>query len=155
MLRPITFGSPPSRLRQKFFVIKRYIGTFFFLRQKISAEDRTHAQEHRSNSRSSAAEDLDRIAQPGQSKGSEIFGGETVENFLAVAIMLIARRRQREIHQIARLVAAEEVNNTRRFLEGQTAQKKIVDQTEDRGVQPDPERERDDRDEVKPGDLRS
>jgi hypothetical protein len=38
--------------------------------------------------------------------------------------------------------ASVQMNHARRFLERESAQKKIVDQTEDRGVEPNTERQR-------------
>jgi hypothetical protein len=58
--------------------------------------------------------------------------------------MLKARRGDRDIDKIARLVTGEHVDYARWLLEWQPAQKKIVDQAEDRSVQPDPERQSDD-----------
>ena len=88
---------------------------------------------------------MDRIAKSGQRERKEILRSETVKKHLTVAIKLVTRGRYSDIRQIARLVAVVEVNNARWFLEWQPAQKKIVDQAEDRGVQPDPERQCDDR----------
>ena len=71
---------------------KGYIRTFFFLRQKIPAQNRTHAQNIEVVGCQPAAKNLNRVTQPGQSKEKEIFGGQSVENSLAVSKMLIARR---------------------------------------------------------------
>jgi hypothetical protein len=57
---------------------------------------------------------------------------------------LVTRGRYSDIRQIARLVAVVEVNNARRFLERQPAQKQIVDQAKDRRVQPNAECKRQD-----------
>ncbi len=62
-----------------------------------------------------------------------------------------ARRGERVIERVATFRFREKMDNARRFLERKAAQKQIVDQTEDRGVQPDPERERNDREQSKPG----
>ena len=45
------------------------------------------------------------------------------------------------------------MEQSRRFLEGQAAQEQIIDQTEDGGVQPDPERERENGQKSKPRRL--
>ena len=121
---------------------ERYVRALFFLRQEITSPNRLNSQNIKVVRGQSTAEDLDRITQPGQSKGREIFTGQTVENSLAIPEVLITRRRQREVHQIARLVATEQVDDTRWLLKGKAAQKKIVDQTEDRRVQANPQCER-------------
>ena len=56
----------------------------------------------------------------------------------------------RDIDQIARLIASEQVDDTRRFLERQAAQKQIVYQTEDCCVRTDGERERNHGDDGEP-----
>ena len=68
--------------------------------------------------------------------------------------MLKTRRRQSDIHEIARFVAAVQVDNTRRLFEWQTAEKQIVDQAEDRSVRADRERERDHGDDSEPWRFR-
>src|SRR5215475_11274761 len=59
--------------------------------------------------------------------------------------MLKPRRRYADVLEITRFVAAKKMNHTRWFFKRQGLQEQIVDQTENRGVQPDPDRERDDR----------
>src|SRR5450755_3434352 len=56
-----------------------------------------------------------------------------------------ARRPEREILDLASLVPRRDVHHPRRLRERQPAQEKIVDQTKDRRVQPDPKREGDHR----------
>src|SRR5205823_2257958 len=134
------------------------VGAFLFFWQKIAAKNWANAQHIEIVGGYSPAKNLDRIAKSGQCErgrilGGGILGGETVKNRLTVTIKLVTRRRYSDIRQIARLVAVIEVNNARRFLERQPAQKQIVDQTKDRRVQPDAERERDDRDSCKSGRL--
>ena len=51
------------------------------------------------------------------------------------------RRGEREIDRLL-LETREDVEQARWLLEGQAAQEQIIDQSKDRGVQPDPERER-------------
>jgi len=121
----------------------RYIGAVFFLRQKIATANRTHAEHIEIVYGHSAAKKLNGIAQSGQSEGKNVFGVQPVEYRLAIAVMLKARRRHRGLHLIAMLGIGIHVQNTCRLLEWQTAQKQIVDQTEDGSVQADTERERD------------
>jgi len=59
---------------------------------------------------------------------------------------------KREIDRLL-LEMREDVEQARRLLEGQSAQEQIIDQTEDGGVQPDPERKREDGKQSKPGRL--
>ena len=92
---------------------------------------------------------MDGIAQPSESESEEIFAGETFANCLSISKMFETRGGKRQIHQIARFIAAVKVNDARRFLERKAAQKKIVHQTKDGGVETDPEREREHRDEGK------
>src|SRR5438093_3984115 len=120
------------------------VGAFLFFRQKITAKNWTNAQQIEIVGGQSTAKNLDRIGKSGQRErgrilGGGILGGETVKNRLTVTIKLVTRRRYSDVHQIARLVAVVEVNNARRFLERQPAQKQIVDQTKDRRVQPNAE----------------
>ena len=142
-------------LLPKAFCDHRDIRAFLFIRPKIPTQywpDAEHIEIVRSYS---APENLNRIADSSQCEAKSVLGGETVKKCLSFTVMLIARRGDRDIDKIARLVASEHVHDTRRFLEREPAQEKIVDQAEDRGVQPDPERQCDDSDAVNPGDLRS
>ncbi len=125
------------------------VGAFLFFRQKIAAKNWANAQQIEIVGGQSAAKNLDRVAKSGQRErrrilSGGILGGETVKKRLTVAIKLVARRRYSDIRQIARLVAVVEVNNARWFLERQPAQKQIVDQTKDRGVQSNAEYKRQD-----------
>ena len=54
--------------------------------------------------------------------------------------MLETRRGYADVDDITRFVAAEKVDNARRFFERQSAQKQIVNQTEDARVKPNPDR---------------
>ena len=101
----------------------------------------------------SAPKNLNRITQPSQGKSEEILTGNRIEESLAVAIVSVSRRRDADVDQLARFVAAEEMNHTRRFLEWETPQEKIVDQTEDGRVQANPKRKRQHRDEGERGRL--
>src|SRR6266566_5850562 len=113
------------------------VGAFLFFWQKIAAKNWANAQHIEIVGGYSPAKNLDRIAKSGQRERRRILGGgilrgETVKNRLTVAIKLVTRGRYSDIRQIARLVAVVDVNNARRFLERQPAQKQIVDQTKDR-----------------------
>ena len=70
----------------------RHIGALFFFRQKIAAENRTHAEHVEIVRRHSPAEDLDGVAQTRQREGKDILGSEAVEERLSIAVMLKARR---------------------------------------------------------------
>ena len=87
---------------------------------------------------------LHRIAEPGQGEVVPVSAAKPSKIRLPIAVMHEARRGERVIEGFAALRLREEMHDARRFLEGQAAQEEIVDQAEDRGVQPDPERERDD-----------
>jgi hypothetical protein len=50
---------------------------------------------------------------------------------------------ERVIERVAAFRLSEKMNHARRLLEGQSVQEQVIDQTEDRGVKPDPEGERD------------
>jgi hypothetical protein len=63
--------------------------------------------------------------------------------------MGVARCGEREVDRLF-FEMREDVKNARRFPKRQSAQEEVVDQTKDRGVQPDPERERDHRQEREP-----
>ncbi len=64
--------------------------------------------------------------------------------------MLKSRRRHTDFLEVARFIAAVKMDHARWFLEGQPAQKQIVDQTKNRGVRPDRERERNNGDNCEP-----
>src|SRR5213079_3430894 len=104
------------------------VGAFLFFWQKVAAKNWANAQYIKIVGGYSPAKNLDRIGKSGQRErgrilGGGILGGETVKNRLTVTIKLVTRRRYSDIRQIARLVAVIEVNNARRFLERQPAQK--------------------------------
>src|SRR5205085_8519092 len=111
------------------------IGAFFFLRRKIPAQNRMDAKNIEIVCGQSAAKNLDRIAEPGQSEGEEILTGDRFEQSLALAIVHISGRRDTDVDQFARFIAAEEMNHARGFLEREPAEEKIVDQTKDSRVQ--------------------
>ena len=88
---------------------------------------------------------LDRIAQSGQGKRRSVLRREPREDRLPVAIMHEPRHGEWKVDDLATLVSGGDVHDPRRLLERQPAQEQIVDQAEDRRVQPDPEREGDHR----------
>src|SRR5205807_2505238 len=131
----------------------RHIGALFFFWEKISAPNRLHAEDIEVVRRHLAAEKLDGIAQPGQSERNNVFTGEPVENLFARAEMLKARHRDRELEQIALPGIRIYVQDAPRLLKWQSAQKEIIDQTENGSVQSDPQRQRDKRQQSEPGRL--
>ena len=102
------------------------IGSFFFLRQKVPAANRTHAEHIEIARRDPAAEDLHCIAQAGESEGERMFRAESVKNRLALPVMLKTRRRNREFEKLSLPGVGIHANDTGRLFERQTAQKKII-----------------------------
>src|ERR1700736_6989709 len=86
-----------------------------------------------------ATKKLNGIAQSGQSEWNSVFAAETVENRLAIPVVLKARHRHREFQQFTLHRIRIHVHDTLRILEWRAAQKKIVDQTKDSSVQADPQ----------------
>src|SRR5437588_8022827 len=117
------------------------IGAFLFLRQKCAAANRAQS-EHIEPIRCRLEDrNLKRIAQFGHRGGDTILTSKSVEDGLSIAEMHETGGGKREIDRLL-LEMRENVQQARRLLEGQSAQEEIIDQTEDSGVQPDPERER-------------
>src|SRR5213075_2282661 len=106
----------------------------FLCRQKITAANRMHAQDIKIVRRHLPAEDLHRIAEPGERECGDVFRAEAVEDRLALAIMLKARHRDRELEQIALARVRIHVHESLRLLERQSAQKQVVDETENGSV---------------------
>ena len=102
------------------------ICALLFLGKKIPAKNWTYAKHVKVVGSQSSTEDLHGITETSQCEGKEILPGQTLANGLAIAKMFVARRRNRQIYEVARFVSAEKVHDARRFLEGQTAQKEIV-----------------------------
>jgi len=115
----------------------------FFFWQKIAAANWFYPENIEIVRGHFSAEKLNRIAETGQSERNVVFAGESVENRLAITIKLKARDRYSELQQFALPGIRIHVQHPSRFLERQTPQKKIADQTEDRGVQSNPQRQRD------------
>src|SRR4029077_7499249 len=107
---------------------------FLFLRQEIASQNRMHAEHIKIVGRQTPAEDLHWIAQTGEREEKEILPRQCVEHRLSLAKMLVTRRRHADVDQITRFVAAEQMENPRRFFERQAAQEQIIDQTENAGV---------------------
>src|SRR5439155_13368898 len=122
---------------------QRDIRAFLLLGQKVSTDDGPNSQHIEVVRGQSAPKNLDGIAQPSEGESEEIFAGETFTNCLSISKMFETRGGKRQVYQIARFITAVKVNDARRFLERKAAQKKIVDQTEDRGVETDPKSESD------------
>jgi hypothetical protein len=124
----------PEAFLPKIFRYYGDIGGLFFLRQEVASENRTHAEHIKIVRGQPAAEHLHRIAKPGKHEEKEILRRESIEHRLAIAKMLVARRRYANLLQITRFIAAIKMDHSRWFLKRQTAQEQIVDQTENRGV---------------------
>ena len=93
MLRPITFGSPPSRFCQKLFVITATSAPSSSSVRKFRPQnwpDAKHIEIVRSYS---APKNLNRIADSSQCEEKSVLGGEAVKKCLSFAVMLKARRR--------------------------------------------------------------
>src|SRR5881275_1954034 len=115
------------------------IGAFLFLRQKCAAANRAQA-EHIEPIRCRLEDrNLKRIAKSGHRGGDTILTSKSVEDGLPIAEMRETRCGKWEIDRLF-LEMREDVEQARRLLEGQPAQKKIINQTEDGGIEPDPER---------------
>ena len=139
---------PPEILRHH-----RDVRAFLFVRQKIAAANWTNTQHIEIIRRHAATVKLDRIAHAGQRETCSVLCRKAGENRLAVAIMHKARHRNRDFFQIGIVSIREHVHDPLRLLKRQPAQKQIVDQAEDCSVQPDPQRQRNQRQESEPGRL--
>jgi len=112
----------------------RHIGGFFFLRQKVATANRSDAEHIEIVRRHLPAEDLHRIAEPGEPECGDVFRAEAVEDRLTIAIMLKARHGDRELEQVAFARVRIHVHESLRLLERQSAQKQVVDETENGSV---------------------
>ena len=124
----------------KAFRDHRDISAFLFLWQKRPAANRAQTEDIKVIRGCLEHRNLKRITQSRHRRGQSILRGESVEDGLAIAEMDVARRGEREVDRLF-FEMREDVKNARRFSKRQPAQEKIVDQTEDRRVQSDPERE--------------
>src|SRR6476660_6725048 len=128
------------------------IGAFLFLRQKCAAPNRAQA-EHIEPIRCRLEDrNLKRIAKFGHGGGAAILTGKSVEDGLPIAEMHETRCGEWEIDRLL-LETRENVEQARWLLEGQAAEEQIIGQSKDGGVQPDPERQREDGKQSKPGRL--
>jgi len=128
------------------------IGAFLFLRQKCAAANRAQA-EHIEPIRCRLEDrNLKRIAESGHRRGDTILTSKAVEDGLPIAEMHETRCGNREINSLL-FEVRKDVKHARRFSKRQPAQEKIVDQTEDGSVQPNPEREREYGEKSEPGRL--
>ena len=130
----------------KAFRDHRDISAFLFLGQKRAAANRAQTEDIKVIRGCLENRNLKRITQSRHRRGQSILSGESVEDGLAVAEMDVARRGEREVDRLF-FEMREDVKNARRLLKRQPAQEEVVDQTEDRRVQPDPERKGDHRQE--------
>jgi hypothetical protein len=126
------------------------VRALFFFRQKIATKDWMNAKDIEIVRGHSPTKNLDGVARARKREGKSGFGSEAVKDSLSFTIMLKSRRRERDIDQIARLIASEYVDDARRFFEWQAAQKQIVYQTENRGIRTDGERQRNHSDDGEP-----
>src|SRR5262249_47026159 len=69
----------------------RDVSGFFFVRQKVAPANWSHAEHIEIVRRHLTAQDLHRIADPGESKRGLILSGEAIEDRLTLAKMLKAR----------------------------------------------------------------
>ena len=137
---------PPEIFRDQ-----RDIGAFLFVRQKVAAENWANAKHIEVIRRCAKGEQLDRIAQAGECHRRAVIGREPGEHRLSLAPLHEARARDSDLGEATVLGIAVDVHYSLRLMEWQRAQEKVVDQTEDRSVQPDPERQRNDREQSEPG----
>src|SRR4029077_19817139 len=128
------------------------IGAFLFLRQKCAAPNRAQAEHFEPIRCRLEDRNLKRIAKSGHRSGDTILTRKSVENGLPIAEMHETRGGEWEIDRLL-LETREDVEQARWLLEWKTAQEKIVDQTEDSGVQPNSERQRQHRQECEPRSL--
>src|SRR5947207_9393473 len=117
------------------------ISAFLFLRQKCAAANRAQAKHVEPIRCRLEDRNLKRIAKSGHRGGDAILTGKSVEDGLPIAEVHETGGGKREIDRLL-LEMRKDVQQARRLLEGQSTQEEIIDQTEDSGVQSDPERER-------------
>lgn len=117
------------------------ICAFLFVRQKGSPANWLHPEHVKIIRRDSEGPDLHRFAQPGEGGADAVVRRETVEEFLAFAIKLEARRGKWPLQLRGGFFPGMKLHQPTDILEGQAAQEKVVNQAEDRGVEPDPEGE--------------
>ena len=132
-------------LPPEFFRDQSNVGAFLFLREKNAAANWGHAKHVEPVRRYFEDCDLDWITQAGEGAADSILRRQAVEDGLPVAIIHVARRRDRKLRDPLLLRVREDMDEPIGFAERQPAQEEIVDQAEDCCVQPDPEREGDHR----------
>src|SRR5437016_3077319 len=128
------------------------IGAFLFLRQKCAAPNSAQAEHIKPIRCRLEDRNLKRIAKSSHRGGDTIFTSKSVENGLPIAEMHETRCGEREIDRLF-LETREDVQQARWLLEGQAAQEQIIDQSKDGSVQPNPQRQRNQRKESEPGRL--
>ena len=133
----------------KAFRDHRDISAFLFLWQKRAALNRAQAEDIKVIRGGLENRNLKRISQSRHRRGQSILTGESVEDGLTVAEMYVARRGERKVDRLLPEMR-KDLEHPSRLLERQPFQEKIVDQRKDRRVQPDPERERNHRQEREP-----
>src|SRR5262249_46703267 len=88
---PYNIQSAAHPLAPEVFRHHRHVRGFFFVRQKRAATDRKHAEQIEIVRCHLAAEDLDRVAEPGERECGRILSREAIEDRLAFAKMLKPR----------------------------------------------------------------
>src|SRR2546423_9657839 len=120
---------------------ERDVRLHFLLRQKRAAEDRMDAESVEIVRGRMGAKQLHRIAYAREDVARSRVRGETREDGLAIAKVPEARDAHRQLREISLFRFGLENNEPIRVLEWKPFQEEVVDQTEDRSVHPDAERE--------------
>ncbi len=136
-------------LPPKVFADQSDIGLFLFVRQEETSAQRTHPKQVEIVRGHDPAVQLHGLAHSGEDESHPAVRGQTGEDRLAVAVMPEARDRKRHLLHVALLRLAVDANDPIRLGEGEAAQEKAIDQSEDRAVGPDPESKSQDREEGK------
>jgi len=141
---PNDIGPSAEAALPEMFRNDRHVGTFFFVRQKSPATNRLDAEDIEVVCRHAKSPELHRKSQPGESRGRGVVSREAVKDRLALAIELETRPGDRPLERFGRFRPGIKSHKATGVFEGKTAQKQVVDQAEDRGVEPYPEHEGDD-----------
>ena len=102
------------------------VGALLLLRQKVASQNRAHAEHIKIARGHTPAEDLHRVPETREREEKEILPRETVKQRLAIAKMLITRRRHPDVDEITRFITLEQMDNSRGFFKRKPAQKQIV-----------------------------
>src|SRR4029079_6713173 len=102
---------------------QHYICAFFFFRSKTPAEDRIDAKDIEIVGGHSSSENLDGVADTCKRERESSLGSKAVKDSLSFTVMLKSRCGERDVDQIAGLIASEHVEDAWRLFERQSAQK--------------------------------